>query len=494
MRNDEAIESVRVRDRGSETTLVAGPITEPGGFAPSSRAVPSRVAPSCIALDLDPARIADLMLAGPIGSGANLITLAPALGEACELVMKRGSETLVAFELSAELGMAVAVRIAAVADVDPIGLWTSLAKDAARRVSVRAGNDVIELLVAFMVTPDGVGVEIRPLTLNGAPAASRRRSALRCCPSCGSIAISNDAVCGLDGSSFIELVERPEPGGLIGAYRLGKVLGEGGMGVVIEAEHAFLGRRAAFKLLHRTMDQDPLAGRRFLAEARLASSTRHPNIVELLDYGLLDDGRPYIVMEHLMGEALEERLERTVTIAPEAALLVAREMAFALGAAHASGVVHLDLKPSNVILLTDSRDAAPRLKIIDFGAAAPTGSSLVRELVGTPSYMSPEHARGDAVDARSDLYSLGVVLFEMISGDLPFPDGDPVEVLKAHLLEAPPAVSSPTQPLPKAVVSLVARALHKNPLERHQSSVELVADIDVALQALRRKEWLRWLP
>jgi serine/threonine-protein kinase len=263
------------------------------------------------------------------------------------------------------------------------------------------------------------------------------------------------------------------------------------MGRVIAGEHAFLGRPVAIKLLHRTLDQDPLAGRRFLGEARAASRIRHPGVVEILDYGVLDDGRPYMVMERLAGESLQDRLDRDKALDPVLALLMAREIAAALGAAHAGGVVRLDLKPANVILLEPPTPGPPRVKLIDFGAAVGTGLPSEE---GTPAYMSPEHACGEPADPRSDLYALGVVLFELISGDVPFRQSEALQVLRAHLVDPPPLVTSPMRQLPVAITRLVDRALAKKPAERHQSADDMIRDIDVALAALRRKDWLRWLP
>ena len=302
-------------------------------------------------------------------------------------------------------------------------------------------------------------------------------------------------MCEVDQAEFVDLPDRAEPGGSVGAYKLEGVLGEGGMGVVLAGVHAFLGHAVAIKLMHRSIEDDPVVSRRFLAEARAAASIRHPNVVAVLDYGLLPDGRPFIVMERIDGESLERRLERDVRLEATAALLLARQIAAALAASHAHGVVHLDLKPANVILLDGSTDEAPRIKLIDFGAAARAGRlEDVALLVGTPAYMSPEHARGDPPDTRSDVYALGVMLFELLSGRRPFEYPDSWQTFRAHMLEPPPRIETATMPLPEAVQALVARALKKRPEERHQTADELIADIDVALRSTNRSAWLRWLP
>jgi serine/threonine-protein kinase len=236
--------------------------------------------------------------------------------------------------------------------------------------------------------------------------------------------------------------------------------------------------------------------RRFLSEARAASRVRHPNVVDVTDVGLLSDGRPYMVMERLAGESLEARLDRSGPLAPLSALLVAREVALALGAAHEGGVVHRDLKPANVILLETSRDDAPRLKLVDFGAACLTGAVADESegLIGTPAYMSPEHARGEPTDGRTDIYALGILLFEMLCGAQPFTGANAREILLAHLSLPAPPLESPSGTMPQAVQRVVARALRKNAGERHQSAAELVADLDHAIAAAGRRDWRRWLP
>jgi hypothetical protein len=444
-------------------------------------------------LDIDPRSVADLALFAPIAVGANLVTLDPG-PEVAWLVVKRASATLATFALAPEVGTAAAARLAHIADIDPASLVSDHPQGSlARRVKVRGGDDAGELLVTVAAAPEGLRVEVRPLDVNG---RVHRTSLLRC-TACGALQTSRHfgddgaAVCEFDGKELAEAIDKPEPGGFMGAYRLGEILGEGGMGRVIAGEHAFLGRPVAIKLLHRTIAEDPLAGRRFLAEARAASRLRHSSIVEILDYGVLDDGRPYMVMERLDGESLDAKLSRETAFEPEIALLLAREIAVALGAAHAGGVIHLDLKPANVILVDPFSPEAPKVKLIDFGAAVRTGSPTEE---GTPAYMSPEHACGEPADPRSDLYALGVVLFEMLTGHVPFDQPNALQVLRAHLNDVPPTVSSPKRPLPLAVTRLVDRALKKKADERQQTAPDFVAGVDAALAALRRKEWLRWLP
>jgi tRNA A-37 threonylcarbamoyl transferase component Bud32 len=460
-------------------------------FGPS----PEARDPAAGLVSLGPRALADWMLACPLRALANVVALRPA-PDACSLVLKRGSATLGTFRFAPEVGTAAAVRLAHAAGIDPVSLAADAAgAEAARRVGVRIGPDAGEVLVSVAAVAHGLAVEVRPLLVNGRSPEIPRGGQLRRCVACGALQPSPRSTCELDGSDLVDVVDRPEPGGCIGVYRLGRKLGEGGMGTVIEGEHAFLGRRVAIKLLHRTMDQDPVVGRRFLSEARAASGIRHRGIVEIIDYGLLSDGRPYMVMERLEGESLEERIERGPPLDPVAALLLVHQIARALDAAHEGGIVHLDLKPANVFLVDTFDEGGPHLKLIDFGAATVAGCRAEDGvLVGTPSYMSPEHARGEPADCRSDLYALGVMMFELLSGRLPFEHENSREMLKAHLFEAPPRVTSPLGALPEPVTRLVDRALRKRVDERYQTAGELMAEIDRALVALRRGDWLSWLP
>jgi eukaryotic-like serine/threonine-protein kinase len=214
-------------------------------------------------------------------------------------------------------------------------------------------------------------------------------------------------------------------GGVFGQYRVTDVLGEGGMGVVYAAEHMLLGRPAAVKLLLPELSRKQEIVQRFFNEARAATAIRHPGIVEIYDFGWTTDGAGFIVMELLEGETLRTRRKKGRMPWP-AALAVTRQIAGALGAAHAKGIVHRDLKPDNVFLVPDPEvPGGERIKLLDFGIAkladSPAGQHKTRTgaVIGTPTYMAPEQCRGVEVDARPDLYALGCILVRALQPSQP---------------------------------------------------------------------------
>ena len=266
-------------------------------------------------------------------------------------------------------------------------------------------------------------------------------------------------------------------GALIGAYRMCKRIGAGGMGEVWLAEHTLLGRRAAIKLLHASYSSQPDVVARFFNEARAATAIADPGIVQIFDFGH-DHGVAYIVMEMLDGETLEARRHRGMEISD--ALRIMRQVAGSLGAAHARGIIHRDLKPENIFLVRDPEVAGgERAKILDFGIAKLTGDSTVKTqtsaVMGTPMFMSPEQCRGAGlVDQRSDIYSLGCVLFTILAGRPVFVADGVGELIVKHITEAPPRLSSFVA-VPPALDELVARCLDKDPARRPGSGTALAA-------------------
>jgi eukaryotic-like serine/threonine-protein kinase len=269
-----------------------------------------------------------------------------------------------------------------------------------------------------------------------------------------------------------------------GNYRSLSLLGEGGMGAVYLAEHPAIGRRVAVKVLHKNYTRDEHLLARFLNEARAANAIRHPNIIEILDSGVMADGTPFLVMELLEGESLGTRLRQNGALPIVRALDFAYQTASALGAAHAKGIVHRDLKPDNMFVVPDPHDAQrERIKVLDFGIAklqqgsvADSVKTRTGTLMGTPIYMSPEQCRGTrAVDHRSDIYSLGVILFEMLVGQPPFVSEGFGDLVNMHLNMQPPSPRSRRPEIPLALDALVLKMLAKNPEDRYQEMKEVQA-------------------
>jgi predicted Ser/Thr protein kinase len=260
----------------------------------------------------------------------------------------------------------------------------------------------------------------------------------------------------------------------IEGYRLLRKLGEGGMGAVYLAEDATLGRRVAIKLISDRMAHDGAARARLLREARAMASAEHPHLVRVYSYGE-SAGHVHIVMEYVEGESLAERLRRVGKLGVEEALLIARQVAEALESASERGIVHRDVKPANVLL-----DARDHVRVADFGLAKPVEASADEPpltqaglIVGTPRYLSPEQARGEEVDFRSDIYSLGILLYEMLAGEPPFRGPTPVAVLTQHLDTPPPPLLEKRPETPSGVVRLVRQMTEKDPGRRPDSYAAL---------------------
>jgi serine/threonine-protein kinase len=262
----------------------------------------------------------------------------------------------------------------------------------------------------------------------------------------------------------------------IGPYRIVRPLGEGGMGAVYEAIQEPIQRRVAIKLLLPQYGQNRDVLARFFNEARVVNLIEHPSIVQISDYGQTEDGTAYLVMEYLHGETLSGRLDRLrragERLRPVKAVQLAAQIADALAAAHKKAIVHRDLKPANVMLVRDSAVAgSERAKILDFGIAKLTqgqAKGTANNLVmGTPQYMSPEQCRGAGlVDDKTDVYALGVMLFEMLAGRPPFLAENAVEYMSQHVFSDPPPLIALAKDLPANVAALVHRLLHKDKTAR----------------------------
>jgi serine/threonine-protein kinase len=265
-------------------------------------------------------------------------------------------------------------------------------------------------------------------------------------------------------------------------YRVERFLGRGSMAEVYEAQHLTLERRVAIKVMQPLLAADPVAVERFKREARLVALIDHPNVVAVEDFGILEDGTWFMAMELLRGQSVEEALEDG-PLAPRLALTVAIQACAALQGAHDKNVVHRDVKPANLFLLEPEEGGDPVVKLLDLGIAKVPGLEAESNLTatgvvfGTPEYMSPEQAQGFAVDHRSDIYSLGVALYRMLTGHVPFSAASFIAVLTKHVTEAPswPADVARARGVPPAAERVLRKALAKNPAHRHQSMRELQA-------------------
>ena len=270
-----------------------------------------------------------------------------------------------------------------------------------------------------------------------------------------------------DGPDAAEL----RPGIEVGGYVIEGKIGQGGMGVVYGAHHPRIGKRVAIKVLAPAYSANPRTVKRFEQEARLVNEIRHPNIVDVFQFGELPDGRSYFVMEWLDGEPLTARIDRGQVPAPEMAALL-DVVCDALEAAHEHGVVHRDLKSDNVFIVKTGK--ARTVKLLDFGLAKLEGKSDMAAvhrtrsgvLVGTPAYMAPEQARGKAVDARTDIYALGVLAYKMLTGVMPFKADNAMDLIVMHLNAPPPAPNKLARDTPPELSRLVVRMMAKDPEER----------------------------
>ncbi|HEY6725695.1 MAG TPA: protein kinase, partial [Polyangiaceae bacterium] len=253
---------------------------------------------------------------------------------------------------------------------------------------------------------------------------------------------------------------------LAGRYRIDALLGAGGMGAVYRAEHVHMKKLMALKVLHREMTAMPDVVQRFEREAVAAGRIEHPHVAGAKDFGKLEDGSFYLALEYVEGSTLRQ-LMKAERLAPDRIQVIIGQIASALAAAHRLGVVHRDLKPENIMLVSRS-DGSDFVKVLDFGIAKLTRGETAREpqltamgsVFGTPEYMSPEQAMGSTVDAQSDLYSVGVVLYEMLAGKTPFAARGMLAVLAAHMTEAPPPLPKDA---PEALARLALELLEKSP-------------------------------
>jgi len=313
------------------------------------------------------------------------------------------------------------------------------------------------------------------------------------CPVCRARYPEGTASCPEDGSAllpeeaFVAADAPIGPGAMIGEYRVERKLGEGSFGAVYAGVQPLIGKRVAIKVLHRKMSSEPEIVARFIGEARAVNRIGHRNIIDVFSFGVHEGTQHYFVMELCDGLTLGELIEKEGRIAPQDALPILRGIADGLDAAHRAGVTHRDLKPDNVFLVREKEGYFP--KLLDFGVA-----KLVKEegdqktatgvAIGTPRYMSPEQCRGKKVDHRADIYALGVLVHEMLTGKPPFDADSTVDLMFKHATEAPPPMSSVCPDLPDVLDDPVLAMLAKRPSHRPASAGEAIEAFAERLEAL----------
>lgn len=299
------------------------------------------------------------------------------------------------------------------------------------------------------------------------------------CPKCGVEFKDTATLCPSDGS-VLEVESRALVGRtLAGKYRVDELVSEGGMGTVYRGTHILMDKTVALKVLHPALAADNIIVARFSREARAASRISHPHAINVTDFGESEDGIVFLVMEFLHGRTLKEVVKSTGPLPLNRVVEIMRQICGALEAAHAENVVHRDLKSDNIMLLDVAE--GDWVKVLDFGiakiqepAGQDPGLTAPDLIIGTPQYMSPEQcSQTSEIDARSDIYSLGVILYEMLAGHVPFSGESPTTVMLKHLQEAPPDLLRERSDLPPEVGQVVARTLAKKPEDRFQTVRDL---------------------
>jgi serine/threonine-protein kinase len=306
----------------------------------------------------------------------------------------------------------------------------------------------------------------------------------RFCASCG-IALSTS------GTEAAINVADPLIGRVIAdRYKIETLLGRGGMGVVYKIEHVHIGKLMAMKLLHGELSRDKETLRRFKREAEAASRLDHPNTVQIFDFGR-DQGLTYLIMEYLDGHDLGWIIQHEGALTFARCARICAQACASTAQAHSVGIVHRDIKPENVMII-QGRERPDMVKVLDFGLAklrhSDASQTLTRQgsIIGTPYYMAPEHIRGEEVDARSDVYSLGAVMYKAIAGVPPFWASSPMGVLTKHLTDevVPPRDRASRRDLPPEADAIILKAMKKDPADRYQSMEELRADLAAYLASI----------
>jgi serine/threonine-protein kinase len=321
---------------------------------------------------------------------------------------------------------------------------------------------------------------------------------MRICPQCRTVFTGGEKSCPRDGTRTVNAREHAEAEGdplrgvvVAGRFKILDRIGIGGMGTVYRAEQQGLGRAVALKILKKEFVPDRDTVTRFHREAKAMSLLTHPNTVRVFDFGETPEGLLFLAMELLEGELLTHRIEREGPLDVATAIGFAKEILASLSEAHEKGIIHRDLKPDNIYLAKVEGRTAPVVKVLDFGIAKVIqGDRKIDQLetqagtvFGTPRYMSPEQAQGKKLDPRSDLYAVGVLLYQMLVGHAPFIDDDAVVVMAKHIKEKPKPLyaAAPTRPIPASLERAVLKALEKDATGRYATSDEFVKRLDSVL-------------
>lgn len=310
---------------------------------------------------------------------------------------------------------------------------------------------------------------------------------MKACPKCGAEYPDTTTLCPTDGVALAKTDDSLLGKVLAGKYRIDERLSEGGMGAVYRGTHTLMDKTVAIKVLRPALAADEKIVARFSREARAASKILHPHALSVTDFGEDETGTVFLVMEYLSGRTLKEIIREEGPMQLPRVVEIVRQVGGALDEAHSQGVVHRDLKSDNIMLI--STTGADYAKVLDFGIAkikepdgAYDGSLTSPDLViGTPQYMSPEQcSQSPDIDARSDIYSMGVILYEMLVGHVPFTGESPTAIMLKHLQQPTPSVLTERPDVPSNVAQVVARAMEKRPENRYRSIGELVEDLTIA--------------
>lgn len=299
------------------------------------------------------------------------------------------------------------------------------------------------------------------------------------------------AACPHDGGDLVPMGRDPLVGTcLMGKYDIIDVIGHGGMGVVYKGRQVMMDRTVAIKMLQTQHIADSMSVKRFYQEGKAASKMNHPHVITVYDFGVTaNTGQPFIVMDYLQGVALSDLIKEEGQLGVERSIKVLSQATDALDHAHRMGVIHRDLKPSNIMLI-DYEDEKDYVKVVDFGVAKliTAGGEQQRltqmgEVCGSPVYMSPEQCQGLELDNRSDIYSMGIVIYETLTGRLPILGKTMVDTMSKHITDMPPRFSEvrPDLYIPERLEAVVFKALAKDPAERHQSMADLTKDLETAI-------------